>query len=421
MGRRLPGATSNSWRQNVGGLSLARIATMKSLYQLHKAFAMRARPDKPRGAPEKGESNEGVAKSILEAMEKMREQRVKQLASRIAAAALGLGGHWKKVERRDGSGRVLLDEKGNPRKKRVWVEEPSPKYPACHAVVIENLTNYRPEETRTRRENRQLMSWCSSKVKKYLGEACQLHGLHLREVQAGYTSRQDSRTGAPGMRCSDVSTADFMSKPWWRKPVNIANKKIAENKGDARDRYLKYLDDQLNQLKQQGKSLPPSVRIPVNGGELFVSADPNSPAAKGLQADLNAAANIGLKALLDPDWPGKWWYVPYDSATNAPHVEKTKGSLAIQSDTLFAPTDPHGSDSKSAKKTSAKAGRKQREIINLWRDSSAAPVQADGNWQGTAEYWNHVRCRVIDDLLRQVNQNQDENHQNPVEPPATPW
>ncbi len=50
MGKHLPGTKFDDWRRNVGGLSLTRIATMKSLYQLHKAFAMRAKPDKPRGA-----------------------------------------------------------------------------------------------------------------------------------------------------------------------------------------------------------------------------------------------------------------------------------------------------------------------------------------------------------------------------------
>ncbi len=104
MGWNLPGARSAHWNRKVGGLSLTRIATMKSLYQLHKAFAMRPRPWDLRGAPEKGESNAGVAQSILDAMERMREQRVKQIASRIVEAALGVGSenpvHWKNGRKR---------------------------------------------------------------------------------------------------------------------------------------------------------------------------------------------------------------------------------------------------------------------------------------------------------------------------------
>lgn len=413
MGRRLSGATGHGWRQNVGGLSLTRIATMRSLYQLHKAFAMRAKPHKPRGAPEKGETNAGVARSILTAMEKMREQRVKQLASRIAASALGLGGHWKCVERKTRIGKPILGQHGKPCTKRVWVEEPSRKYEPCHAVVIENLTNYRPDEIRTRRENRQLMAWSSSKVKKYLSEACQLHSLHLREVQAGYTSRQDSRTGAPGMRCNDIAIKDFLTAAWWRRQVNRANEKVKQNKGDAYDRYLHELDKKAARTPEQNR--PRSIRIPVNGGDLFVSTDKRSPASKGLQADLNAAANIGLRALLDPDFPGKWWYVPCNSSTNIPHDEKTKGSLAIESSAPLisaAQTESQAPDTGAGKRPSrAKAAKKQREIVNLWRDPSTAPIDAKDDWHGTSEYWNHVRCRVVD-LLR---------HVNAVEAVDTPW
>lgn len=390
MGRRLPGAdvNNNGWRQNVGGLSLTRIATMKSLYQLHKAFAMRARPDKSRGAPEKGESNAGVAQSILEAMERMRDQRVKQLASRIAGSALGLGGHWRQVDTKRTKG------DGTTRKKWVWVEEPTVKYASCHAVVIENLTNYRPEETQTRRENRQLMSWSSSKVKKYLSEACQLHGLHLREVQAGYTSRQDSRTGAPGVRCADVSVVDFMTKPWWQRQVKLALEK--GDKGDARERFLVLIEKQCSSLSGSERKTAPAIRIPVNGGELFVSADPRSPAAKGLQADLNAAANVGLRALLDPDFNGKWWFIPCESATHKPLADKTKGSPAIPAGQPLARVDPEALDPKASNKRSpAKSGKKEREIVNLWRDASASPIDHNSPRRSTAEYWNDVRCRVI--------------------------
>jgi hypothetical protein len=391
MGKNLIGATGDGWKQNVGGLSVTRITTMKALYQLHKAFAMRATPLKPRGAPEKGESNIGIAQSILIAMERMRDQRVKQIASRIAGSALGLGGQW-----------VMRDIPANENKKRsartklVWLEDLSPKYSPCHAVVIENLKNYRPDEMRTRRENSQLLSWASSKVEKYLGEACQLNGLHLRSVSAGYTSRQDSRTGAPGIRCCDVSVKDFQQKPWWRKSVEAAKQKNKEGKGSAFDRYLETLDEQ----HPKSTSTPSGVqliRIPVSGGDLFVSADHSSPAAKGLQADLNAAANIGLKALLDPDWQGKWWFVPCASVTNTPVTDKVKGSQVI-SNVALIPIVQGGT-----KPARSKVGKKERDVVNIWRDPSSLPIKADGNWFGSIEYWNKVRIRVIDVIQTKNN------------------
>ncbi len=415
MGRRLPGARGDDWKRNVGGLSLTRIATMKSLYQLHKAFAMRARPDKPRGAPEKGESNARVAQSILDAMETMREQRVKQLASRIAGAALGLGGHWKKIERHDDRGRLLLDDDSKPRTRWVWIEDESPKYAACHAVVIENLTNYRPEETRTRRENRQLMSWSSSKVKKYLAEACQLHGLHLREVPANYTSQQDSRTGSPGIRCSDVPTDEFMTRPWWRQEVNRAAAKTAEKKGDARERYLHELNGRIaDESTKPNKTLPPTLRLPQNGGEIFVSANPckccerqDRKGPSGSHADLNAAANIGLKALLDPDWPGKWWSVPCDRRTSVPLADKIKGCSAVQAgEPLIVSTPTEQAAPPKRKKESSTAKRLvDDKPVNLWRDPSSQPVSraSEGReWQPTPEYFANVRRRVVERLRRET-------------------
>lgn len=54
-----------------------------------------------------------------------------------------------------------------------------------------------------------------------------------------------------------------------------------------------------------------TVCVPRRGAELFVSAQPAIQSHTGIvHADLNAAANIGLRALMDPDWPGAWWYVP---------------------------------------------------------------------------------------------------------------
>jgi IS605 OrfB family transposase len=364
--------------RNVGGLSLTRIATMKSLYQVQKAFYTRLKPD---GSHET--AGEGFGQSILDAMENMREQRVKQLASRIVEAALGVG-------------RIKIPKKGkDPKRPCERVDTP------CHAVVIENLTHYRPEETRTRRENRQLMTWSSSKVKKYLSEGCQLHGLHLREVQAGYTSRQDSRTGAPGIRCDDVPVKDFFESPFWKKETERAEKKQKENKDDARDKYLLALKERWS--KESNSTC--SIRIPRKGGEIFVSADKNSPASMGIQADLNAAANIGLKALLDPDWPGKWWYVPCDSKEFKPVKDKVSGSTAIDVSTPLKTASTEGASETAAETGKKKRGKrgdsKSKEVVNLWRDVSLTK----GEWKVWKEYENQVQCRVIKILRKQSKLN----------------
>src|SRR5581483_4175068 len=59
--------------------------------------------------------------------------------------------------------------------------------------------------------------------------------------------------------------------------------------------------------KKKNYKRPHPVRLIVKGGDHFVAAkgsfDQSMPGSSvGLQADLNAAANIGLRSLLDPDF-----------------------------------------------------------------------------------------------------------------------
>jgi hypothetical protein len=461
MGWHLPTVEPKGWRRQVGGLSVTRIATMRSLYQLHKAFAMRARPDEPRGDPKKGDI--GVAQSLLDAMERMRNQRVKQLASRIAEAALGIGSenrerHWA----------------GDANTMRPRERIADPRFAPCHAVVIESLRRYKPDELQTRRENRQLMNWSASKVRKYLDEARQLCGLYLYEVMPHYTSRQDSRTGLPGYRCDDLAVEDFIKPCRAVKAAakNLTKDKLSEDatfeqrfpealntvrggKGKAEDRFLVELfarwNGQTNQwtdahgirwtLQEEGKWFlspgqdgtikkdkiykhPGPVRLIAKGGEHFVaSLDHNGQivqgSSRGLQADLNAAANIGLRALLDPDFPGKWWYVPCEEIKKAqsaiPLLKYTRGSACF-------PFDPTQFGSLTKELENGTEGAK--EITNFWSDPSAPSLRngTDGGyWWPTRAYWPWVRKRVVA-ILRKLNglpecHIEDLNPEETTEPP----
>lgn len=400
---------------NVGGLSLTRIATIKSLYQVQKAFFTRLTPEGRQmkdGKPVT--ADEGFGQSILDDMEQMRENRVKQLASRIAEAALGIGIEQKDEYKRD-------------------IERPrerinNPRFAPCHAIVIEGLTHYLPEETRTRRENRQLMDWSAAKLKKYLEEACGLNGLHLREVPSGYTSRQDSRTGAPGVRCSDIPVAEFVRPGGYlSKRVKNALENVGKGKGSAEDQFLcevyahwdeknriwrdtdgviwnlgkegKWIERNGEHLDPKQNQAPKTVRIPQRGGEVFVSADKRSPASSGIQADLNAAANIGLRALLDPDWTGRWWHVPCGGGEFKPIADKVKGSKIFQDVTaLKIVTNNDKEPLKSADNKKRVNKTKIKDIVNLWRDPSCSNI-SDG-WSTTPEYWNRVQLRVVKNLRK---------------------
>jgi hypothetical protein len=365
--------------QDVGGLSLTRIATIRSLYQLQKAFFTRLHPDGKREV-----AREGFADEILQKMERMREQRVKQLASRIVEAALGVG--------------IEQPRKHGRQPKRPTERIADPRFAPCHAVVIENLTNYTPDELRTRLENRRLMDWSAGQVRKYLTEACQLHGLHLRQVSAHFTSRQDSRSGAPGLRCAEVDVKEFLNAAFWKSEVARACKRLKEDDASAvkHRAYDSYLHDLKQHCQANGSTRPQKVLIPRAGGEVFVSARSDSPAASGLDADLNAAANIGLKALLDPDWAGRWWYVPCDAWTYIPDKNRVAGSLAFETPAPLRASQPGAQDAGPRKRT-----RKQRAkqgVVNLFRDVSAQPMNAEPGCKPYGDYWADVEARVVQRL-----------------------
>jgi IS605 OrfB family transposase len=378
--------------RQVGGLGYTRQASLRGVYQTLKAFHMRPEPDDLRkNVPEPGDDSLAkFGRRILDALEQVRENRVKQLASRIVEAALGVGTenreHWQRGRKRP--------------KARI----PGPRHAACHAVVVENLEHYRPEQTRTRRENRGLMNWAARNVRKRLDEGCLLYGLHFEEVSPSYTSRQDSRTGEPGVRCMDVPANEFFTSRWWTKMIGEARDREHNSSKDrpdtARYKYLRDLDHKWRgQWEGMGvdarKAVPP-FRIPVNGGEVFVPAGHASPIAGGLQADLNAAANIGLRALLDPDWPGAWWYLPVNVGTYLPFAEKTAGSAAVpQSEPLGKPPSAQEGKRKAGK------GGKVKEAVNLFSRPSSEPFPSRA-WATYAEFWSKAEYDVIQLLRRQA-------------------
>jgi hypothetical protein len=219
-----------------------------------------------------------------------------------------------------------------------------------------------------------------------LKEGCELHGLHLRQVMPSYTSRQDSRTGAPGLRCADVSVSEFLEPAgFWNREITSALKRIGDHRQDGNQSRLQYIAEVHTRLQEMTAAQSDQlrfVRVPLRGGEIFVSAKPDSPLAQGIQADLNAAANIGLKALLDPDWPGKWWYVPCEAQTLKPLAKSTKGCALLPGNRALAagPTQPNPAGKNS--------------VVNLWRDVSATKL-TDGTWTPYAPYQADVARRVV--------------------------
>lgn len=357
--------------RDVGGLSLERIATIRGVYQVMRAYASRPEPTNLRAGVERLEAaivkklRPEFGRRMLAKMELLRENRVKQIASRIVEAALGVGSedrlHWDKGRKRPTA--VIAD----------------PRFTPCHAVVIENLESYRPDDKRTRRENRGLMSWAARAVQKYLAEGCELHGLYLRQVSPSYTSRQDSRTGSPGLRCNDVPVQELTNAQGWiARLITRAEEAVKNGKATPRQRLLIMLAEAV----QRGDVTSSAVRLIAPGGQLFVAANGDSPAAKGIHADMNAAANIGLVALLDPDWPAAWWRLPCKAATGEVDDTTISGSEAV----------PAG---RAILEVGERVGK---GIVNAWSDPSDAAVSRR-LWTDTRNYWREVEERVVEILL----------------------
>lgn len=399
------GKGQNKSIRRVGGLSYSRLGNIDKLYKLLKSFHTQPEPQDLRAGIKRleAESDQGrkFGDRILISRERMRENRVKQLASRVVEAALGIGSenkrHWVRRRKRP-QGRIA-----------------DSRFAPCHVVVVEDLDNYRPEDKRPRRENRQLMNWAARNVRKFLKEGCLLNGLHFEEVAPEYTSFQDSRTGAPGFRCVDVLTDKLriefeeLRSGSRRTRFATALEKVKQGRGSARDRFLADLTRALE--ANPPMELPRTIRLThKKGGDLFVSAASDSSASKGIQADLNAAANIGLKALMDPDWPGAWWYIPAvldAERLRVPSPEKCQGCKTLEGWRMGVsefgystngPPEPVDANWEASKPKRGKRRQSERQgYTNLWRDLTTT-VLTSGTWRVHAAYWNDVEKRVIDIL-----------------------
>jgi IS605 OrfB family transposase len=359
---------------HVGGTSHRRIDTMIELRRAQVSFAMRPFPTI---APEPGRVRLGYANRMRLAVEKLREERVRLLASRILEAALG-------------GSRVSDGDRPMER-----------AYEPCEAIVIESLAHYRPRQDRSRRENSTLMTWSAARLLTWLRDGCALHGIYLREVPAGYTSLLDGYTGAPGVLCEDVSVATFVRAPWWRERIEAALKKTARKAATAMDELLlawwrrwdaesnTWTDERGVRWRLQGrlwapqskaKPQPRPLLLPSHGGDLFVSV----AGVRARNADCNSAVAIGALSVLDPDWSGSWTYVP--ARNGVPLSERVKGSAVWDKG---AALDVEGDDSD--------------RVMNAWRDASSAPPAASA-WMTYKLHRRSVEERVAANLLASLQE-----------------
>jgi IS605 OrfB family transposase len=273
------------------GLSMKRIRLMQdfrqccqSLAKLERRFytdddhhGLEPSPVRP------GDRVHEPAQVFLDKINELREQRVNQTAHMILAEALGLElmnpakveidgkSKWQLKSERDLHGRY------KQKKQRVA------------AIVLEDLSRYRTSQDRSRYENSQLMEWSHRAVIAKLQDMAQVFDVQIITVDARFSSRFCSRTGVPGIRCAQVSKGFENEYPW---------KKWAEEK-DQRAKLIQSATELLNKCDDPKFTLV----LPMDGGPAFFPVIPHAPGKEGLEAnaDINAAVNIGLRAICHPD------------------------------------------------------------------------------------------------------------------------
>lgn len=236
--------------------------------------------------------------ALLEKLDIMKRQRVNQTAHMIVAEALG----------------IELKAPSNPPNKLahdIHGEYQAVRPPVAF-VVMEDLSRYRTSQSRGSAENSRLMKWCHRAVLDKVKMLCEPLGIQVLEVNAAYSSRFCSKTRVPGFRAVEVTLADMSRFPWSARR-NRGNADSNANRG-LESETVELVFQQLSEAEalRRGKR-PRTLLLPQSGGNLFVPINdwpavtrksahgPISVKPHGIQqADINAAINIGLKAIAGP-------------------------------------------------------------------------------------------------------------------------
>ncbi len=316
------------------GLSLARIEQLDSLRQrcisLNRALRQNIGEPARLGRSKRGIELPDPCPDILDRLDALKEQRVNQTAHLIVAQALGV---QLKPHEKDQKERAARDIHGE--------YERIPGRQPVDFIAIENLQYYSMTQRRERSTNARLMKWCRRELRKKLIMLCEPYGLRVVEVWPADTSRFCSLTSVAGFRAVELNPDDAENFRWKKHLLRLRQAGAGRRKLDEEDRKeserIKALFDQLAELNKDllaernkapagGRHFRPKWRTllaPMPLGPLFVPASAtetitrrnkhsgkeehvvvfkpvNNRRPTVLQADINAAINIGLRAIASP-------------------------------------------------------------------------------------------------------------------------
>lgn len=278
------------------GLSLARIEQIENLRRRFLSLNRLLRFE-PAKKPDFGSETRGLVvgepcPDLLEKIERIKEERINQTAHLILAEALGV-----RLRAHDPS-----DAAREERKRRdIHGEyEPIPGRRPVDMIVLENLDRYLSSQDRAPSENRRLMQWAHRALVDKICLLAEPFGIPVVTVPAAYSSRFCARTGVVGFRAEEIHAGQLDSFEWRQLETREKTDKPREH-----DRDLIRLRNILRKLPprvtKNGDTVPFTLLCPKKGAQMFVPICSPDRDKTGLsQADINAAINIGLRALASP-------------------------------------------------------------------------------------------------------------------------
>ena len=290
---------AKTWIRGQRGLSMQRLEQLENLRRLflrhNRSFDREPGQKASFGHEDRGRASGEPCQGLLEKIERIKEQRINQTAHLILAEALGV-----RLKSHD------ISEDERKRRDIHGEYERIPGRTPVDFIVIENLDRYLTSQGRSPQENSRLMKWAHRAVRdkiKMLAE--EPFGMPVVETAAAYSSRFCYRTGVAGARLEERAGLDDHLRTLLKRLTDRPPKS-----GQPEPKHFAYLSDQFARLEQlnarhvtganansEETSPLKTLFLPKAGGPLFLAFDEGGP----VQADCNAAINLGLRAVAAPE------------------------------------------------------------------------------------------------------------------------
>ena len=299
------------------GLSMARIEQISELRRRWQSLNQSLRREigqKPLTASEmRNDPIPDPCPDILTKLEHIREQRVNQTAHLIVVQALGLSLCEPQMS---ANSREITDTHGEYKVVR----------PPVDMIVLEDLARYLSDQGCAKSENTRLMKWCHRAIMLKVKMLAEPFGIPVLETPAAYSSRFCSLTGMVGFRAAEVGWNDRHDFRWRELlKVDLQELQAEINTAQNNKEKLKTLErhhavakatqDIFKELEKISRSDHPhrTLLAPQPGGPMFITAkkilhpapstnrkQKGNASVLPIQADLNAAANLALRAVAHP-------------------------------------------------------------------------------------------------------------------------